>query len=773
MCWVCDPSVKKALAINYWADAMGIDPALYEALSSGVSSVAAPTAAPEDEPLGSGPTDTVPDEITNNNPELVVGAAPTVSTIDANGDQDVYKVQLEAGETYQIGMYSEIGGPTGVPLQDAYVELYDAAGNLVVSADGGADTPANQVNSGFDVLLTFEAETAGTYYINARAFDNDPVDGSTGEGVGDYQVFAQVAPEGTYRPYYDVDSPLYSLDWGTQVNRVHETVRNPDGEEGPRPTGNPESQPPANEYNIEGKNVITIYFAREGDVFASEDPTNPGLPPVLVSAGTQDWEKEVVFTALGEFEEVADVVYREVDTREEADFFFTTYKGTPGPGVSLLGSMSPPDYPDEGLAQFNSGDYRWTEENLQQGGFSYVTLIHEFGHGHGMAHPHDNGGRSGIMNGVEEDGPVASYTLGDYNLNQGVFTMMSYEDGWQTSPYGNAATDAGYGYLGGLMAFDIAVIQDKYGVNEEHATGNNIYRMKDVNAAGTFYESIWDAGGHDQIIYDGDRNSKVDLRDATLEYEIGGGGFVSYAHGIYGGYTIANSVTIEDARTGAGNDLINGNEVANRLISNAGNDTVRGLGGQDAIFGGVGNDKLFGGSHDDNMSGGVGLDIVVGQTGNDRLSGDEGNDVVHGGDGNDRVAGADGDDRINGNLGNDVVIGGAGIDSIAGGGGADVFVFGEGDSGRSRNTADHLLDFSRDNGDSINLAQIDAIAGTAADDSFTFIGKGAFSGAAGELRYFVSEGDAIISADTNGDKLADFVLVMDDRTQLAATDFQV
>ena len=63
--------------------------------------------------------------------------------------------------------------------------------------------------------------------------------------------------------------------------------------------------------------------------------------------------------------------------------------------------MSPPDESDEGLAQFNSGDYRWTEQNLQQGGFSYVTLIHEFGHGHGLSHPHDNGGRSGIMNGVE------------------------------------------------------------------------------------------------------------------------------------------------------------------------------------------------------------------------------------------------------------------------------------------------------------------------------------------------------------------------------------
>ena len=43
------------------------------------------------------------------------------------------------------------------------------------------------------------------------------------------------------------------------------------------------------------------------------------------------------------------------------------------------------------------------------------------------------------MHGVEAEGAgVADYTTGDFELNQGVFTMMSYEDGWQTSPYGNA-----------------------------------------------------------------------------------------------------------------------------------------------------------------------------------------------------------------------------------------------------------------------------------------------------------------------------------------------
>jgi serralysin len=573
------------------------------------------------------------------NPTLTVGGAHTIGAVNTNGDEDFYAVQLEAGHTYQIGMYGYTGplgspGPIGVPVADSYIEIRTAdgsvKGHLVTSGDGGADTPANTVNSGFDVLLTFTPETSGTYYIDARAFDNDPTDGTTGEGVGDYEIFVQEADPNdptVYHPYYDVDSPLYAIDWGTRVNKVNQTAANPDGNEGPRDTGNAQGTPTygsaldipalaaAQGVNITGKNVITIYFAKAGDIFVSNDPTNPGLPPATITAtGVKDYEHTAVVTALAEFSKVADIVYIEVQDRTQADFIYTSYAGTPGPGVSLLGSMSPPDESDEGLAQFNSADERWNARDLAQGGFSFVTLIHEFGHGHGLAHPHDNGGHSGIMRGVESDGPVADYTTGDYELNQGVFTMMSYEDGWQSSPYGNAPTNVGYGYLGGLMAFDIAAIQDKYGVNEEWATGNDVYEMKDVNAPGTYYSSIWDAGGTDEIRYSGTRDTTIDLRAATLEYEVGGGGNVSFAYGIFGGYTIANGVTIENATTGAGNDTLVGNAVDNVLSSGAGKDLIRAeMGGDDTIIAGDGNDYIyFGGAMTaaDKVDGGAGTDTV-------------------------------------------------------------------------------------------------------------------------------------------------------------------
>jgi serralysin len=627
------------------------------------------------------------------NPVLSVGAAARIGTIGTPGDQDFYKVTLQAGQTYEITLLGHVGGKSLVPLLDSFVELYSASGTLLASADGGASSLINVVNSGFDAILTFQAATTGTYYINARGFDNS--------GLGDYALAVNLvnpnAP-GVYTPYYDTGSPLYAFDWGSQVNRVNQSARNPDGNEGSRstsangadPTGNAQGTPvystlldipalaAAQGKDISGKNVITIYFAKAGDLITSiEDPTAPGLPPVMLNVrDVQAFEMTAVMTALGEFEKVADVVYLVVTDRAHADFTYTSYIGTPGPGVSLLGSMSPPDEPDEGLAQFNSGDERWNATNLAQGGFSFVTLIHEFGHGHGLAHPHDNGGHSGIMNGVEPEGAgVADYTTGDYDLNQGVFSMMSYEDGWQTSPYGNAPTDVGYGYLGGPMAFDIAALQDKYGVNENHATGNDTYTLKDVNAAGTFYSSIWDGGGTDEIVYSGSRDANIDLRQATLQYEVGGGGFVSYAHGIFGGFTIANGVVIENATSGGGNDTLRGNAAANRLDGGAGADVLRGDGGADILIGGAGADSF-------------------------------------------RYA------------------------SVSDSGGAAV---------------DHITDF-QSGSDKIDLTLVDANSNAAGDQAFTWIGSTAFSGSAGQLRAYQSGSDWFVEGDTNGDGNADLVI---------------
>ena len=241
MCWMCDQD-RSIVSNSYWADKLGLSPAHVAAASAGKS-----VAGIIQDGIGDGKTapfgdglllitaDDVPDTIQTTK-TLTLNGPSIISTIDTIGDQDFFKVELVAGKSYEIGDYAYIGGPGGIPLADTYLEIYDAAGNLVVSADGGASTAYNTANSGFDVLLTFTPQISGTYYINARAFDNAAEDGiTTGDSVGDYELFIRDAAADAYKPYYDVDSPLYSLDWGSQVDG---TVRNPDGAESGHTTGN-------------------------------------------------------------------------------------------------------------------------------------------------------------------------------------------------------------------------------------------------------------------------------------------------------------------------------------------------------------------------------------------------------------------------------------------------------------------------------------------------------------------------------------------------------
>ena len=197
---------------------------------------------------------------------------------------------------------------------------------------------------------------------------------------------------------------------------------------------------------------------------------------------------------------------------------------------------------------------------------------------------------------------AAQGSLGVFNLNQGVYTQMSYNGGWQTHPDGSITggdptgfrSDAGW--LATMGAFDIAKLQLRYGVHPDYATGDNVYTLLDVNAEGTYFETIYDTGGIDTIAYNGVRGAQIDLNTATLDYSVTGGGIVSFVHNlpgetaaqaIKGGFTIANGVVIENATGGTGNDVLIGNDVANVLTGNDGNDAFMGRGGNDTIVGGA------------------------------------------------------------------------------------------------------------------------------------------------------------------------------------------
>ena len=264
-------------------------------------------------------------------------------------------------------------------------------------------------------------------------------------------------------------------------------------------------------------------------------------------------------------------------------------------------------------------------------------------------------------------------------------------------------------------------------------------------------------------------------------------------------------------RGNAGNNMIDASlvEVGASLFGLAGDDSLRGSDHDDVLDGGSGSDVLQGLAGDDlyivtdvldrvRESTDAGYDAVrtsvdyvlpssvekgtlfaagVQLTGNDEaneLYGSTLANTLRGGGGNDVVMSGAGKDALYGDAGDDSLTGGGDADQLWGGTGRDTIRYAAaGDSGATYATADMIGDFSRTEGDRIDLRTLDAIAGTAANDAFAFIGRQGFHGTAGELRWLPFLGDTLVQADLNGDRTVDFAIVLDGAITLAAGDFML
>ena len=481
------------------------------------------------------------------------------------------------------------------------------------------------------------------------------------------------------------------------------------------------------------------------------------------SQGWLPYEKQQVLLALRQIETIATVRFREIRTEAGAEFRLATTLFED----DTVAYMHPPGGRNAGLGVFDVRSLEQRDEDsgnrlLTRGGWMFSVVLHELGHGLGLAHPHDDGGRSTILKGVTDS--WGSFGVGD--LNQGVYTAMGYNHGWPGGPEGGRyQTGSGdnlkiqvsdFGYEATMMALDIAVLQAKYGANWEFAVGDNIYRLPDANRVGSFFRCIWDAGGSDTLRYDGIRAATLDLRPATLQGAAGGGGYISHADKIGGGFTIARGALIEHAVGGLGNDLCTGNAASNSLTGRGGDDILLGKRGDDWLLGGAGNDVLDGGQGADRMEGGAGddryrltdtkdrvveaagsgLDQVVARVSHSLARNVEdltlaGSAVEGIGNGfGNRIIGNSRDNVLQGRAGDDTLRGGEGHDHLRGGGGADLFVFRSAKDSTADGRRDVIEDFDTVS-DVICLRGIDANSTADGNQSFVFIADAEFSGTSG------------------------------------------
>ncbi len=369
-----------------------------------------------------------------------------------------------------------------------------------------------------------------------------------------------------------------------------------------------------------------------------------------------------------------DVNFAFVNDAEDANLVFHSV----GDG-SLRGALGMQAGPDGG-ARGGQGYYNWQGEGwnpggLEKGGFGYNTIVHELGHAIGLAHPHDEGGGSPVYPAVKH-----AFSKGKFGLNQGLYTVMSYND--LKMKWSPDHPEAGYGFIAAPMAFDIAALQNIYGANNDFNTGDDVYQLPDFNHGGIFYAAIWDTSGTDILNFDGSRPCTIDLRPAPLAGRHAGG-YLSSAQKVYGGFTIANGVTIENASGGSSRDRIFGNDVDNNLDGNEGADRLYGYFGNDTLDGGAGRDTMAGGPGDDvyhvdhprdkAIEGkNAGLDTVYSSS-NFALGAHVENLILTGTDDVNGVGNTHGN-ILNGNDGANFLNGKRGIDTMTGGAGDDTYV---------------------------------------------------------------------------------------------------
>ncbi len=405
-------------------------------------------------------------------------------------------------------------------------------------------------------------------------------------------------------------------------------------------------------------------------------------------------DKAAFKLAFSLFSNVANVSFAEAADPEGANFNLGLTKGSIPGAEQLVALMIPPgmqlaEGPPPGTGLFSIGAHPNWYGQLSQGGYSFATIIHELGHGLGLSHPHDNAGGSSLFPGVDgydaEGGPLLqpdgtvdfARDTGDDDLNIGLNTMMSYNNiGQSYAP--NAA--ANFGFEGTPMALDIAALQHLYGANMTYRTGNDTYRLPQADKVGTFWSSIWDAGGIDTISNEGSNQAAtINLQAAPLTGPKAGG-YVSAIKGnaVHGGYTIANRVTIENAIGGKADDKIIGNAAANRIDGGGGADVMIGKEGNDTYLvdnrkdlvgevNGQGNDtvistvsySLLEGSSVEtlrlasttgraalNLDGNGFANTLIGNAGNNRLDGKGGADTLRGLAGDDRYIVDNAKDRV-------------------------------------------------------------------------------------------------------------------------------
>jgi hypothetical protein len=149
---------------------------------------------------------------------------------------------------------------------------------------------------------------------------------------------------------------------------------------------------------------------------------------------------------------------------------------------------------------------------IPRGSFDFLVLMHEIGHALGLKHSFENA-------------PIIPAQFDSYK-----YTVMSY-----TAWTGSGDNYASF-YPTTPMYYDILAVQALYGVKAFQA-GNNVYTF---NQGTTYFQTIYDSGGNDGIVFSGTRACVINLNS---------GAFSSLSDPIFFNNGVRSNATVASGRT--------------------------------------------------------------------------------------------------------------------------------------------------------------------------------------------------------------------------------
>ena len=205
-----------------------------------------------------------------------------------------------------------------------------------------------------------------------------------------------------------------------------------------------------------------------------------------------DAQKNAVRAAFAYYGKLINVTFTETSGDGAADINFGTNNQGSSAGYAYLPNES--GTKDKTYMYLANNQATNSDAGVQQGGYGWMTVLHEIGHTLGLKHPGNYNAGGG--------GTPGPYLPAATDARQ--FTIMSYKDN-NASRGVNATTP---------MLYDVAALQYLYGANTSASTASS--GKFDFTDGNTYLQTLWSATGTDTIDLSGlKHSSKVDLNSGA------------------------------------------------------------------------------------------------------------------------------------------------------------------------------------------------------------------------------------------------------------------